>query len=232
MNRPALILAASLAVLAGAAAKAHHSFAVYFDGDKIIKLEGTVKSFRFTNPHGLLVIDVVDDRGPAVRITKPGHDTRPTTVEEVFVEASAEDDFGVARLELDLEGYRTRLEARLGRRREVMRDIMLMAQRNPRRIVYPEGEDDRIIRAVAQARNEGIVKPVLLGRPDRIRKRAEDLHIDLTGIEVVDPRADDARSERYAQRFYERIGFRFVEDRRFGDDECAVYRLDRGDWQA
>lgn len=66
MNRPALILAASLAVLAGAAAKAHHSFAVYFNGDKIVTLEGTVKSFRFTNPHGLLVIDVVDEQGKHV----------------------------------------------------------------------------------------------------------------------------------------------------------------------
>ena len=46
------------------------------------------------------LVDVIDDRGPAVRITKPGHDVRPTTVEEVFVEASADDDFGVARLEL------------------------------------------------------------------------------------------------------------------------------------
>src|SRR5690606_14824534 len=51
------------------------------------------------------LIDVIDDRGPAVRITKPGHDVRPTTVEEVFVEATAEDDFGVARLE---DGHRVK----------------------------------------------------------------------------------------------------------------------------
>jgi len=66
MNRPALILAASLAVFAGAAAKAHHSFAVYFDGEKIITLKGTVKSFRFTNPHGLIVLEVTDDEGKRV----------------------------------------------------------------------------------------------------------------------------------------------------------------------
>src|SRR5690554_4548657 len=63
---------------------------------------------------------------------------------------------GVARTEVDLEEYRRRLEARLGRRREVMRDIMLMAQREPRRIVYPEGEDDRVLRAVAQATADGL----------------------------------------------------------------------------
>ncbi|MGH7464228.1 MAG: hypothetical protein ACREK1_03570, partial [Longimicrobiales bacterium] len=46
------------------------------------------------------LIDVIDDRGPGVRLSRPGHDIRPTTIEEVFVEATAEDDFGVARLEI------------------------------------------------------------------------------------------------------------------------------------
>jgi aminoglycoside 6'-N-acetyltransferase len=44
---------------------------------------------------------------------------------------------------------------------------------------------------------------------------------------LVDPMANNQR----ARRFYERLGFRFVEERRFGDDECAVYRLDREDWR-
>ena len=43
---------------------------------------------------------------------------------------------------------------------------------------------------------------------------------------LVDPRANNAR----AHRFYERLGFRFLEHRRFGDDDCAVYRLDRAHW--
>src|SRR5690606_30227873 len=45
---------------------------------------------------------------------------------------------GVARMEIDHAAYRNRLEARLGRRREVMRDFILKAQRSPRKIVYPE----------------------------------------------------------------------------------------------
>ena len=146
--------------------------------------------------------------------------------------AAVED--GVARLELDHEEYRTRLEARLGRRREVMRDIMLLAQRDPRRIVYPEGEDDRIIRAGAQARNEGIVRPVLLGRPDRIRKRAEELHIDLDGVEVIDPRGDEERCERYARRFYERrqrkgITLAEARERMQESDYCAYMMVAEGD---
>ncbi|HUG39115.1 MAG TPA: phosphate acyltransferase, partial [Longimicrobiales bacterium] len=139
--------------------------------------------------------------GPHYLIPKPFDHRVLLWVASAVAQAAVQD--GVARVELEPEAYRTRLEARLGRRREVMRDIMLMAQRDPRRIVYPEGEDDRIIRAVAQARQEGIVRPVLLGRPDRIRKRAEALHVDLSGVEVLSPLNEGECDENYAQRYYE-----------------------------
>jgi len=111
---------------------------------------------------------------------------------------------GVARVQLDLEKYRHRLEARLGRRREVMRDIMLKARRDPRRIVFPEGENPRVIRASIQIVDEGVARPVLLGRPQRIRRCAEELGIELDAVEVLDPWADDERQDRYARRFFAR----------------------------
>ncbi len=123
-------------------------------------------------------------------------------VAPAVAQAAMED--GVARQEIDLEEYRTQLEARLGRRREVMRDIMLRAERDPRRIVYPEGEDDRIIRAVGQAMQEGIVHPVLLGREDRIRERAKELHVDLSEVDIIDPAISDELRDRYARKFFER----------------------------
>lgn len=52
-----LALGISLAAAAGVA-RAHHSFAVYFDADDPVTVEGTVTAFRFTNPHGTLVLDV------------------------------------------------------------------------------------------------------------------------------------------------------------------------------
>jgi malate dehydrogenase (oxaloacetate-decarboxylating)(NADP+) len=110
---------------------------------------------------------------------------------------------GVARIEIDMSSYRNRLEARLGRRREVMRDFILKAQRNPKSIVYPEGENDRIIRAAAQVVEERIARPILLGRIDRIRSRADALHVDLTGIEIIEHWTDTDRKERYAQKLYE-----------------------------
>jgi malate dehydrogenase (oxaloacetate-decarboxylating)(NADP+) len=109
---------------------------------------------------------------------------------------------GVARMPIDMIAYRTRLEARLGRRREVMRDFILKAQRNPKRIVFPEGENDRIIRAAAQVVEERIAKPVLLGRVGRISQRAEALHVDLNGVEIVEHWTDEARRENYSQKLY------------------------------
>src|SRR5690606_11754910 len=61
---------------------------------------------------------------------------------------------GVARVEIDLVEYREQLESRLGRGREVMRGILTRAKRNPQRIVFPEGEHDRILRAAAQIVDE------------------------------------------------------------------------------
>ncbi|HEV3050600.1 MAG TPA: NADP-dependent malic enzyme, partial [Longimicrobium sp.] len=118
--------------------------------------------------------------------------------------AQAAMDTGVARVPIDIEQYRAELIARLGRGREVMRDIMRSARQDPRRIVYPEGENDRIIRACALVLAEGIAQPILLGRPDFIRDRAEMLGVVIDGAEIVDPWHDEARRERYAQEFYRR----------------------------
>ncbi|MGK7311910.1 MAG: NADP-dependent malic enzyme, partial [Candidatus Longimicrobiales bacterium M2_2A_002] len=139
--------------------------------------------------------------GPRYIIPKPFDYRVLLWVAPAVAEAAMED--GVARHTLKPEEYRTMLEARLGRRREVMRDIMLMAKRDPRRIVYPDGDHDRVIRAVAQAVSEGIVKPVLLGRRGRIEDRAAELNISLDGVEIVDPNADEEVQERYAQKLFQ-----------------------------
>ena len=139
--------------------------------------------------------------GPRYIIPKPFDYRVLLWVAPAVAEAAMED--GVARHTVKPEEYRTMLEARLGRRREVMRDIMLMAKRDPRRIVYPDGEHDRVIRAVSQAVSEGIVKPVLLGRRDRIENRAAELNISLDGVEIVDPNANEEVQERYAQDLFE-----------------------------
>lgn len=62
MRRAAWIAAGSF-VFAAAVAQAHHSFAVYFDPTKDVTITGKVTAFRFTNPHGTVVLEVTDGQG-------------------------------------------------------------------------------------------------------------------------------------------------------------------------
>jgi hypothetical protein len=62
MRNPWLLVGLALAC-AAPAAQAHHSFAVYFDASKEVTIKGKVTAFRFTNPHGTIVLDVTDAQG-------------------------------------------------------------------------------------------------------------------------------------------------------------------------
>jgi malate dehydrogenase (oxaloacetate-decarboxylating)(NADP+) len=140
--------------------------------------------------------------GPDYLIPKPFDSRIMLWVAPAVAQAAMET--GVARRELDIAAYRHELEARLGRGREVMRDIMRQARGDPRSIVYPEGEHERIIRAAALVVGEGIARPILVGRPERIHATAEALGVSLEGVRVVDRMADEERLERYAQTLYAR----------------------------
>ena len=63
MVRAVWKLATAAALLTPLVASAHHSFAVFFDPSKNVSVTGKVKAFRFTNPHGLVVLDVTDAQG-------------------------------------------------------------------------------------------------------------------------------------------------------------------------
>jgi malate dehydrogenase (oxaloacetate-decarboxylating)(NADP+) len=116
--------------------------------------------------------------------------------------AQAAVDSGVARLPLDVEEYRLALEARLGKGWELMRHIIKKAQSDPKRIVFGEGEDPKIIRAAALVAEEKIGHPILLGRPEVIAGIIDDLGLDMQP-EVIHPASSD-RHEAYSRVYYER----------------------------
>jgi len=120
---------------------------------------------------------------------------------EASAVANAAMESGVARREIDIDEYKEQLEARLGRTREVMRIMLNKARRNPKRIVYPEGENEKILRATQIIREEQIATPILLGDREVIRERADELNVDLNGVEVVDHLAFD-RLDDYVQEYY------------------------------
>ncbi|MDQ8164372.1 MAG: NADP-dependent malic enzyme [Gemmatimonadota bacterium] len=110
---------------------------------------------------------------------------------------------GVAREMIDLEGYRDSLELRLGKARGLMRGIINRAQQDPKSVVFPEGEELRILRAAQILVDEGIAHPILLGRESRIRGTAGEYGVSLEGIRIEDPSTSEHR-DRYAQFLFER----------------------------
>jgi malate dehydrogenase (oxaloacetate-decarboxylating)(NADP+) len=103
---------------------------------------------------------------------------------------------GVARHPIDEEVYLEDLANRLTPGREVMGVVIHKAQAAPKRIVFSEGEEPKIIRAAARIQQEGIGVPILLGRDDVIRASVKALHLDVD-LETIDPAQSD-RLEAYA----------------------------------
>lgn len=121
---------------------------------------------------------------------------------EASAVAKAAMETGVAEKTIDIEEYRDQLEARLGGGREMMRTIIHKAQKDPKRIVFPEGTSERIIRASSQIVNEKIAIPILLGDPNKIKAEAKRLRIKLDGIEIIKP-SDSPKCQDYAMQIYE-----------------------------
>jgi malate dehydrogenase (oxaloacetate-decarboxylating)(NADP+) len=109
---------------------------------------------------------------------------------------------GVAQQALDMDEYREQLERRLGKAREVMRVMIHKAQRAPKRIVFPEGEEDKILRASQILVEEKIATPILLGREAVIRERMASLHLASDSIRTIDP-ASSPEHARYAADLYQ-----------------------------
>ena len=96
---------------------------------------------------------------------------------------------------IDVEEYRSELEARLGPERQVMRGLITRAQQDPPSIVFPEGDDPRILRAARILTDEGIARPILLGDLDAIRRQADDASLTLEDIELMNPRSAPDRDK-------------------------------------
>jgi malate dehydrogenase (oxaloacetate-decarboxylating)(NADP+) len=120
---------------------------------------------------------------------------------EASAVAQAAMETGVAQVPVDILQYREELERRLGKSHEVMRIMIHKAQKQPKRLVFTEGEEGKILRACQILLDEKIATPILLGRETTIRARAAELRLHLTGAEIVDPPAFP-RLEEYAEEFY------------------------------
>ncbi len=108
---------------------------------------------------------------------------------------------GQARVTIDEQDYASRLEIQLGPVHAQMRGLNLRAQRHPQRIVFPEGEDPRIVRAARILVDDNTAKPILIGRERKVREAAEQAGITLEGVQIITP-TESPHLETYARTLW------------------------------
>ncbi|MGC8924946.1 MAG: NADP-dependent malic enzyme [Calditerrivibrio sp.] len=149
-------------------------------------------------------------------IPKPFDPRALTTVAPAVAKAAI--DSGVARVIItNWEKYKDQLEARLSVAREFTRQIIQRARFTPKKIVFPEGEYEKIIKAAVKVIEEGFGTPILLGDKDTILKIAEKANLNIEGIEIVCPQSSP-NLDKYAQQL-------FKMRQRKGVTEVEAYRL-------
>ncbi|HRR26537.1 MAG TPA: NADP-dependent malic enzyme, partial [Acidobacteriota bacterium] len=161
--------------------------------------------------------------GPDYLIPKP-FDPRVLIWESAAV-AEAAMKTGVARRPIDLDRYREELEQRLSPSREVMRLMINQARRDPKKVVFPEGEHPKVLRACQAILEERIAVPILLGAEARVRELAHEYALHLDGVQIVDPQ-ESPLAARYAQELYQlrqRKGITLAEAQRLMRDNPNVY---------
>lgn len=143
--------------------------------------------------------------GPEYLIPKP-FDPRVLWTVAPAVAVAAGDE-GLARYPLeDVEEYRQALKARFQASYGLIQVVTGRAKRNPMTVVYPHGDDLRIIRAARRVLDEGIGLPVLLGETGVITELSTELGISIEGIRVVDPVTETGLRNGYAARLIELRG--------------------------
>ncbi|MBN1222327.1 MAG: phosphate acetyltransferase [Candidatus Aminicenantes bacterium] len=178
--------------------------------------------------------------GPDYIIPKP-FDPR-VLIWEASAVARTAIETGVARKQIDIEDYKQKLEARLGKQKEVMRIFLNKAKAQPKKIVFPEGTEEKILRACQIIIDEGIASPILLGNKKAIVQKVEELSLNiLDNTEIVEP-GKYPRFDEYVDEFYrmrQRKGVTRVEARKIlrspiyfgslmvklGDADCLVSGL-------
>lgn len=138
--------------------------------------------------------------GPDYIIPKPFDHRVLTSVAPAVAKAAM--DSGVARKKIkNLDEYKYELNVRMGRTQSFMSLIYKKARRSPKRVVFPEGDNARIIRAAQLAVEESIAKPILLGIEKEIKKVADQFGYDLDGIEIINP-VTNKKLKQYIDEYY------------------------------
>lgn len=119
--------------------------------------------------------------------------------------AKAAMESGVARKAItDWEAYYEELRSRLGTNDKLLRNLTNKAKQNPKRVVFAEADNYKILRSAQIVKEEGIATPILLGNEDKIRRIMRENDLELDDVQIIDPRVKCENMEEYAEFLYKK----------------------------
>lgn len=181
--------------------------------------------------------------GPLYIIPKPLDPRLLSTVAPAVAKAAMES--GVAKYPItDWEGYQLSLNKRLGIDNQLSRVIGNKARKDPKRVVFADAENAKILKVAQMVQEEGVGYPILLGEEKRIQRIAADNGIDIDGMPIINPKADEHEEMRtsfgdlfYAKRHRRGVNkhesYKLMKDRNYfgcmlvetGEADCMISGL-------
>jgi len=156
--------------------------------------------------------------GPTYIIPKPIDPRLLSTVSSAVARAAMES--GVAQKPItDWDAYEASLYQRLGTDDNLLRFIINKAKQNPKRVVFAEAENIKVLKAAQIVHDDGIAIPILLGNEERIHRLIEETGLQLEGVQIIDPKSDTMETLRnsYGDLFFDkrkRRGYNLYEARK------------------
>jgi malate dehydrogenase (oxaloacetate-decarboxylating)(NADP+) len=161
--------------------------------------------------------------GPEYIIPKPLDPRLLSTVAPAVAKAAVES--GVAQKPIqNWDAYTLQLNKRLGLDNQLIRVIGNKARRDPKRLVFAEADNQKVLKAASIIYDDGIAYPILLGDPIKIKAIAEEHNIDLTDIPIIDSRSDETEAKR---EFYGELFFKKRQRKGFNHYESIKIMKDR-----
>jgi len=141
--------------------------------------------------------------GKTYLIPKPLDPRLITTIAPAVAKAAI--DSGVAKtLITDWEAYNLELQERIGIDQRLMLRVVTRAKKNPKRVVFAEADNVKILKASQLLRDERVAIPILLGNKEKIDSLIEEHNLDLTGVTIIDPYMDEEKLKLFGNILYEK----------------------------
>ncbi len=137
--------------------------------------------------------------GPDYIIPKPFDPRLIVKIAPAVAEAAAQSGVALRPIE-DIEGYKQKLQSQVYHSGQIMRPVFHQARQDPKRVLFADGEDERVLRAAQTAIDEKIARPILIGRPSVIEMRIQKLGLRMKAgdtFEIVNPEDDERFNESW-----------------------------------